>query len=181
MNDRAGVARGPLVVVTGLPGSGKSTLARGLASSLRGCVLSSDTVRRELGLLGTYDTASIRRVYDELLRRAALALGSGPVVVDATFADRAFRDAAIRTAAEAGAPWHLVLMRCDPEVARRRVQERRGESEAGPAVLDLLRDAFDPVSLPHLVLDSTAMGPLELVALAERYVRTRAGSRVARS
>ncbi|HMD46591.1 MAG TPA: AAA family ATPase [Acidimicrobiales bacterium] len=100
-------ARVRLVVVGGLPGTGKSTLARALARALDAVVVRSDVVRKELAGLdpgvpapapagrGLYDEASTAATYAELLARAEQALAGGhSVVVDATFADDAWRRAA---------------------------------------------------------------------------------------
>jgi predicted kinase len=162
---------GPFVVVCGLPGTGKTTLARTLASRLRGTYLGSDVVRHELGLSRRYDDASVERVYGELLRRASLAARGGPVVVDATFSSRRFRVAAFTAATEVGAPLSMVLLEAEPEVARARVTHRRPLTEAGPEAYELLRRSFDPVSLPCLVLDSTATTPGALVEEVVAYLK----------
>jgi predicted kinase len=162
---------GPFVVVCGLPGTGKTTLARALAARLRGTYLGSDVVRHELGLSRRYDDASIERVYGELLWRAALAARSGPVIVDATFASRRFRVAAFTAATEVAAPLSLVLVEAAPEVARARVTHHRPVTEAGPEAYELLRGSFDPVSLPCLVLDSSATPPEALVEQVETYLK----------
>jgi uncharacterized protein len=168
-------AAGPLVIVAGLPGTGKTSLAQALARRVRGTYLSSDVVRQELALRGRYDRASIERVYGELLRRAGVAAALGPVVLDATFASQGFRDAAVRTASDARVPWLMMVLRADEAVALARVAGRRGHSEAGEDAYRLLRDAFDPVTLPHLALDSGGSDMEALVDEAEAYVTSRGG------
>lgn len=162
---------GPLVLVCGLPGSGKSTLARALATRIGATYFSSDAIRRELCLAGAYDDASIERVYEELLRRARLAAGAGPVVVDATFASRRFREAAVAAATAIGAPCRIVRLHADEATTLARVDRARRDSEAGPDVYRLLEQVFDPVTLPHLALDSSDAPVETLVAEVERYLR----------
>jgi predicted kinase len=167
---------GPLVLVCGLPGSGKSTLARALATRLGATYFASDAIRRELRLTGAYDDASIERVYQELLRRARLAANAGPVVLDATFASRRFREAAVAAATAIGAPCRIVCLHADEATALVRVGRARRDSEAGPAVYRLLERVFDPVTLPHLALDSSDTPVEALVSEVERYLRGAPGS-----
>jgi uncharacterized protein len=135
-----------LVVVGGAPGTGKTTVAHRVAADLDAVLLRSDVVRKELlgaraeerlGAdldTGAYDTDTTGRTYDELLRRAGVELGLGrPVVLDATFADPAHRDAVRMAGAEAHA--RVVELRCvtDPATVARRVAQR---SEAGSDASD---------------------------------------------
>lgn len=144
-----------LVLVGGIPGSGKTTLASSIGEDFGFVVLSSDEVRRDLGLRaadigpGAYEPATVARVYDELLRRAEHLLSHGTsVVVDATWTDGAARTLARDVAARASA--RVVEVRCDasPEVCRRRIAGRPagtpGASEAKPSTVDLLAARADP-------------------------------------
>jgi aminoglycoside phosphotransferase family enzyme/predicted kinase len=139
-------APGPLVAVGGTVGSGKSTVARALARRAGAPVLGSDALRTAV-LVETpssearYSRAARDRVYDGLFERAARVLASGrPVLLDATFARRAHRDAARRIAQQAGAQAFWVEAACDRETALERLAQRaaRGDdaSEAGPAQLE---------------------------------------------
>jgi aminoglycoside phosphotransferase family enzyme/predicted kinase len=151
-----------LVVVGGPPGTGKSTVAAGLADRLGLTLLSSDRVRKELAQLspvtsatagfgeGIYTPGWSRRVYDELMRRAAMLLRVGEsVVVDATWASERYRGLARETTASAVAD--LVELRCSvsPGIADARLRTRPRMSAAGtvsdasPAVSTGLRDGFE--------------------------------------
>jgi predicted kinase len=134
-----------LVLVAGLPGTGKSTLARGIAERAGFTVIRSDVVRKELvgkwpDALGEgiYTAEWTERTYAECLRRAeAILADGGRVIVDANFPDedrrRDFLEAAGRLAVQAVFLW----CRASPEIAKRRVSERRGDvSDATVEVYD---------------------------------------------
>jgi aminoglycoside phosphotransferase family enzyme/predicted kinase len=147
-----------LVLVGGEPGTGKSTLAAGLAESLEATLLQSDVVRKELhgvpalqSLAAPTDTGAYApevsaRTYEELLRRAAIALSMGEsVVLDASWADASRRAPARALAARCSAD--LIELRCAaPEaVADVRISARQGDaSDATPAVAGHLRAVFAP-------------------------------------
>jgi aminoglycoside phosphotransferase family enzyme/predicted kinase len=137
-----------LVLVGGLPGSGKSTLAQGLAKRANLCLIRSDLVRKELAGLptrepasapfgeGIYTPAWTERTYAECLRRAERALFEGKrVVVDASFGAEKRRRAFLELAARLRVPGIFLLCRADPETARLRLANRRGDaSDAGWAI-----------------------------------------------
>ncbi|HEX2192184.1 MAG TPA: AAA family ATPase [Acidimicrobiales bacterium] len=133
-------ARVRLVLVGGGPGTGKSTVARGVSPSLRAEVLRSDEVRKELAGLerstpaatgldeGLYGPAAVEATYEELLARARVLLGLGhSVVVDATWGEGRWREAAAALAAETSS--ELAELRCTAplDVAVGRVKRRRAE------------------------------------------------------
>lgn len=168
-------ARAPLLlVVTGPPASGKSTVARAIAGASGLPVYSSDEIRNELVPSGTpdrYGSASRRRVYEELGRRAAEGVHRrAGAVADATFGEAATRDAFLqalgdeaRTAVrviECQAPRQVLLDR-----AARRAAAGTDASEAGPAVAARLLDAFTPMDLPvkHRLVVETSGDVGELV------------------
>ncbi|ATQ30974.1 AAA family ATPase [Rhodococcus ruber] len=142
-----------LVVVGGLSATGKTTVAHLAGQHLGATVLRSDVVRKELAGLaptadataavgaGLYSAAHTDETYDELLRRAAVALGHGEsVVLDATWLTEPRREAARAVAAAATADLVEIECRADPAVLVRRIvarRERGGDaSDATPAVLD---------------------------------------------
>lgn len=140
--------RGPVVlVVSGPPGSGKSTLAASLSAASGLPVLSADRVRKRLlGLdeeqaapAEAYTDAARADVYRRLAEGAAELLPGGGVIVDATFADAAHREAFL-THLPAAARDALRVVRCtaDPHVLAERVAARTqataAGSDAGPEV-----------------------------------------------
>jgi aminoglycoside phosphotransferase family enzyme/predicted kinase len=133
-----------LVVVGGPPGTGKSTLGAGLADRLGMTLLSSDRVRKELAQISPsvpaeaergediYTGAWTRRVYAEMLRRAAMLLVRGEsVVLDATWGNSTHRDLARQVAEDCSAD--LVQIRCQASsaVADARLASRATVSAAG--------------------------------------------------
>ena len=144
-------ARVRLVLVGGNPGTGKSTVARGVAAPLDALVVRSDEVRKSLAGLepltpspapldeGLYRPAMTDATYTELLARARTALELGrTVVLDATWRDPRWRDAAAGVASAAAAD--LVELRCvaSLDVALERVRRRTG-ADASDATEEVTR------------------------------------------
>jgi aminoglycoside phosphotransferase family enzyme/predicted kinase len=161
-----------LVLVGGAPGSGKSTLAAGLADRLGGVLLSTDRVRRELAGVAAadrYTDEGKRAAYDELLRRAADALGHGEtVVLDATWGDPATRAAAAAVANRTSSRLNALDCRVDPDVAveraRRRLAAGSDSSEAGAEVARLL--ALSRADWPDATGIGTGVDPEMSLAVA---------------
>lgn len=172
--------RGAVVAVGGLVGTGKSTLAEALALEIGFPVVSSDRVRKHLSGVAAEDrapaaayTAGVTaRTYDEIFRRAAAVLDAGRgVILDATFSERAHRDAARAFAERRALPFLFVETTCPPQVVEKRVRERASgpsESDADLAVLAEMRRRFQAVDELHelqkLVVDTTQPAPLSTIA-----------------
>lgn len=174
----------PLVFVGGLPGTGKSTVASGLADAFGWALLSSDELRKErLGLdrgrsapADAYTWEARSAVYRALLDRADTLLARGePVVLDASWVEEDWREAAAATARAAAAP--CVAIRCDAPtaVARERLERRARKgtsaSDATPAVLDDLARRMGPWPLAqdldtHGDIDGVVAASVELVRTA---------------
>jgi hypothetical protein len=152
-------ARLPLtLIVCGPPASGKSELARALSEVSGLTVISSDDTRKRLaGVPATqraprdvYNASATERTYADLGRQAAAELGaSGGVIVDATFARRADRQAF--SAACLGLLAPLVFeCRAPAQVIQRRAYRREADprrvSDAGPQIAALLRGQFEPLA-----------------------------------
>jgi predicted kinase len=130
-----------MVAVGGLSGAGKSTLAAALApylGPLPGAVhLRSDIERKRMfGVAETgplpakaYQPHVTRDVYDLLLRKAALVLGSGcSVVIDAVHAHEEERRCTEVLARDFGLPFIGLWLEGDPELLLQRVSNRRGDA-----------------------------------------------------
>ncbi len=126
-----------LVLVGGLPGTGKSTIARRIGDAYRCPVLRSDVVRKLMADLdpqtpapapyasGLYRAEVSARTYAGLLEEAAQLLGRGhSVVVDASWSDRSWRQAALDLGDRSGSV--VVQLRCQapPQVAAHRIAAR---------------------------------------------------------
>jgi aminoglycoside phosphotransferase family enzyme/predicted kinase len=180
-----------LILVGGLPGTGKSTLAMGLADRLGWNVLRSDEVRKDLAGVphterskakfreGLYGSDATATTYRELLDRARRLLELGePVLLDASWTDRRYREAAARVARETTSV--LVELECHapPEVAAERLRERSrtraDASDATPAISEAMAATAD--AWPSaLVIDAAASSDVTL-SRAEAVVRDRLSS-----
>jgi uncharacterized protein len=171
-------ARTPLiVVVAGVAASGKTTLARALADESGFAHLNSDVIRKkgaglapaERAPAALYSAEANRATYAALGRRAAETAKAG-VVIDATFRNRADRDA-FRSRLPAGTPLLVVECRAPADVllarAGARAREGNGASDAGPDVVrDQLRrsDPLDEVDARDHVLLRADLPVGQLVA-----------------
>ncbi len=173
-------ARSRLVLVGGLPGSGKSTVAAGAGLARGWQVLRSDVIRHDLdpravdatdGLFaGRYRPELTRRVYEALLTSAERSLGMGEsVVLDASWVDPAFREAAVAVAGRTASALVEITCVADDDVADRRIEERLAArddvSEATPAVRAALRSRQAPSS-SAFILDTTDLEPDAAVTAA---------------
>jgi aminoglycoside phosphotransferase family enzyme/predicted kinase len=169
-----------LLCVTGLAASGKSTLAEALGTAAGRPVLSSDRVRKlragvdpfEYAGPDAYGDVESREVYDELARRAAVAIRhDGGAIVDATFRRPADADTFL-VAAPTRPAW--VVCEAPPDVLLQRAAQRAAHgsiSDAGPAVvaseLAVHRGPFQAPGPALARLDTTCAVPQLLETLAE--------------
>jgi len=153
-------ARVSVVLVGGLPGTGKSTVANRLGDRFGWVVLRSDEVRKELSGVsaltsarspvgtGLYDDGHNEATYCALRDRAQSLMAMGEsVVLDATWANARHRAELNELATRCDA--RLVELRCEvePQVAARRMRDRRpgtDASDADQAVLDYLASTYEP-------------------------------------
>ena len=151
-----------LIITHGFSGSGKSYLAAQLAEILPAIRLRSDIERKRLADFaesaaigselggGIYTAEMTRLTYEHLLETARNLLATGlSVIVDATFLDRAHRQAQRLLAEELGAGFVILSAQAPVEVLRQRVQTRRAmgtdPSEANLDVLEWQMAHHDPL------------------------------------
>lgn len=169
-----------VVVVGGLPGSGKSTIAAGLGASRNWPVLRSDEMRMALRPIpkettagkghNDYSTAATALVYGRLLREAEQLVESGEsVILDASWIDSAWRDAARAMAERTGSELFELCCSSAPEEAERRIllrlAEHSDESEATPKVREAMSRSMDHWE-PSAVIDTSGMKPGQAIASA---------------
>jgi len=150
-----------IVLVGGLPGTGKSTLAAGIADAKGWSVLRSDEVRKDVAGLGhaervesafgegIYRPELTEATYRTLLERARRAVSLGePVVLDASWTDARWREAAADLARETTCDF--VELRCVAPAAlaatrmARRARVGEDASDATPAVAATMASITDP-------------------------------------
>jgi predicted kinase len=183
--DRRSLLLPAVVAVGGIIGSGKSTVAERIGEEISAPVIDADRTRKAmLGVeptrriedpawSGAYDPAFTERVYEEVLRRAAVVLDSGrPVVLDASFRASSTRNAARELAMCHGLPFRFVECRAPADACRARLAERErcgGVSDGRLAIFDAFVAGFEDVrELPpgdHIVLDTTLPVEASLEAL----------------
>ncbi len=145
-----------LILIAGLPGSGKTSLASAISSKLNAKHLNSDQIRRELGLWGHYQPEDKAVVYNELLARTRQALANGEtVVVDSTFYLGTLRKPFDFIAEQTSVKVLWILVTAPDEILAQRVAKPRTDSEAGLAVLEKIKAAFEPLEVPHLTIDTS--------------------------
>ena len=152
-----------LMLTHGFSGSGKSTLTQGLLETIGAIRIRADVERKRLAGLKPIDRSDAQHAavlygpgmtaatYARLCQQAAPALDCGyPVILDATFMQRAQRDAARRQAAGQGAACVILDFDAVAEELRRRLRDRaaRGAdaSDADEAVLARQMQTAQPLA-----------------------------------
>ncbi len=182
-----------LIAVGGIIGTGKSSVAGAMGERLAVPVLSSDETRKALHGVAPmtklsqapwqaqYSPATSAAVYDEVLRRARVVLGSGrSLVIDASFRSQAHRAAARRLAVELGVAFRFVECRASEHIVRARLKLRSegpSVSDGSLALFDEFVARYEPVtelgSAEHLRVDTgrplaATLAELELAEVIPR-------------
>lgn len=180
-------AASPVLLINhGYSGSGKTTRSRALVQELGLVRIRSDVERKRLAGMesrerdrsgvggGIYSGAMGERTYDRLHDLAEGVLASGfPVIVDATFLERARRDRFAALAARRGVPFCILDYRAPESVLRERIRQRqaadRDASDAGIAVLEhQLQQAEAPEDDEPVVIIDTERDDLPVGEIARR-------------
>jgi uncharacterized protein len=126
---------GPFVmVVCGLTGSGKSTLARELSERIGIAAINSDVVRKELtkksgrGVTfnqGIYSSQITEKTYGKMFSETDRRLARGQsVILDATFAQRRYRETLLVVAARHHVPVYFLHCAASDSLTQTRLHER---------------------------------------------------------
>ncbi|KAF0100707.1 MAG: hypothetical protein FD187_1626 [bacterium] len=175
-----------LVLMHGVSGSGKTWHSQRLLEELGAIRLRSDVERKRLYGLSTlarsdsvpggiYGAEAGARTLARLLELSGALLRAGfPVIVDATFIRRDWRQPFAGLAVELKLPWFLAAADAPPEVLRQRVARRAAAgADASEAGLDVLesqlaaREPFTADEAPHvLALEADANATLARIRAA---------------
>ena len=164
-----------IVVMAGLPGTGKSTVARALAEEAGGVVLNKDDLRAELfpKAFVEYSTGQDDFVQDLMLRTAEYLLTRYPkliVFLDGRTFSRTYQIQRVIDAAEKlGTPWRIIECVCDERIAKGRIEHGK-KHPAKNRTVELylkIRDEFEPIVRPKLVVDTGREMKASLIAARE--------------
>ena len=161
-----------IVLVGGLPGSGKTYFAKKLAGETDAILFSSDKVRKFLGASGTYNIEDKLHVYKELasVAESELINSKKRVVIDATFSHQSMRLLFTELATRLSVPLYFIWIYASEKVIRERTQMPREDSEADFEVYKKIRDQFEQITIPCLMLESTDNNIEVMLKKAEDYM-----------
>jgi predicted kinase len=167
-----------LIVIAGLPGSGKSALADALSGRLTAFVVSVDPIENAMlsaGVVPGWEAGVGAYQVAGALAAHNLALGH-PVIVDSVSDSEPARQTWWNAAAVTQAVVKVVEVRCPDATEHRRRLEARTRplthiAEPTWSEVERRAAAYEPWSVPRLVLDSTR--PVEfLVDEVVEYLAT---------
>ncbi|GHP00411.1 kinase [Reticulibacter mediterranei] len=145
-----------VVMVGGLMGTGKSTVTHALQQTLGWSLFSSDEIRKHLALLapahpqaeafgqGIYGPIWTEQTYQALHQKAGEVLAQGrSVLLDASFLQKANRQAVAEVARTRNAAVVFVECRCDQPIALERLATRWQRRMTGAQMVDEVSSASD--------------------------------------
>jgi aminoglycoside phosphotransferase family enzyme/predicted kinase len=167
----------PVIIVTfGVIGSGKSTLAEMLSEELSCEIVSSDILRKKISGIpskerkyeeydsGIYSKDITERTYQELFDRAEEITKNGsPVILDASFSKRKWRESIIKRAESLDTPLYFLQTYAPKDVIEQRLLRReRQEISVSDGRLEIfdrfIREFEEPTELSRknlITIDTT--------------------------
>ncbi|MBN9351936.1 MAG: ATP-binding protein [Chitinophagaceae bacterium] len=159
-----------IIVVFGLPGSGKSFFAQRLADRLDAGYVNSDRLRKELFAERIYTDHEKAVVYEKMLDEMKHhARHNLNLVLDGTFHKKKVRKMFTDELPEKE-KIIFIEIRADEDIIRERVSKPRPYSEADFEVYKLIRDQYEPLEEPHLILKSTNQNIEEMLNKTSEYL-----------
>lgn len=158
-----------IILVLGLPGSGKSYFAEKLAKLLDTDYVNSDRLRKELFPKRTYSDMEKTTVYDAMLEKMKATIAEEKdLVMDATFHRIETRELFTKNAKE---KIHFIEVFADKAIIKERLKRSRLFSEADYDIHELIRQQWEPLTEPHLLLESTNENIDDMLQKATQHLR----------
>ena len=149
-------------MLAGLPGSGKSSFTREVTSRCPFVVVESDRLRKALVANPQYTADEHSRVFRACHRLMDEFLELGyPVLFDATNLGQRNRRPVYSMARKHNVPLAIAVATAPPEIVRQRLQDREtgldrdSWSDAGWEIYSRMASAWQKVSGPHIVVDTS--------------------------
>lgn len=144
-----------IILICGLPGVGKTTLARELAVLIKGVVLSTDKIRKEMIRKPTYSRKEREIIYDILLLLAKYLHEAGVnCILDATFNKKRSRDKVREFLKLSENQIVTIECVCPEQIVLARLKQRKGDySDADFRIYKRMQKIFEPVDGPHIAVD----------------------------
>ncbi len=147
-----------LILVCGLPGTGKTTVAKKIADETKSFVFNTDIIRKELFDEPKYTEKEKSLVYELLFEMAEKFLRSAKnVVLDGTFYKKEFREQIRKIAESMKSEFHVVEVKCEERILRKRMGKRKGKktpSDADFGIYRKIKKEFEPIRGKHFVVDT---------------------------
>ena len=158
-----------IVIVMGLPGSGKSYFASRLSKAIHADYINSDGLRKKMIAHRTYSLKEKELVYNEMLKQVRQASKQNKnLVLDATFYKNEIRNK-FRQEAEI----IFIEIIAGETLIKERLQSARKDSEADFTIYKIIRQQWEPMEQPHLILQSTNDNIEDIVEKAVKYLYTK--------
>lgn len=163
-----------IIIICGLPGVGKTTLAKNLAPLVKGHVLSTDKIRKELFSNPTYSQTEQRQVFDAMVTAAKNLTDAGTnCILDATFNREQSRTEVKDKLGLADNQFYVIECVCQEDVTLSRLESRKNDySDATVEVYQKMKTIREPVKIEHLTLN-TIIPPEENARKVLDYISKR--------
>ena len=153
---------GSLLIMVGLPGAGKSSIVEQMAAWCDFVVIQTDDIRKRLNDRPAYSADAMASVYDICYALIARRLRKGErVIFDASNYLQARRQRAMDLADLEGSAMAICRVQASQKktyqrlLARERAKRPFITSDADWAVYQWMVENQEPLTMPHLILDSS--------------------------
>jgi predicted kinase len=142
-----------ILIVFGLPATGKSYLSKRAAKEFGAVHLNTDVIRKKINKQGQYDEQSKELVYSQMMKEMIRhAQNKEHVIVDGTFQKKLHRVKFGHEACLHAREVYFVETRALEKTIKKRLHSDREYSEADYEVYLKIKNSFEPMTEPHLVL-----------------------------